>query len=101
MIPFLYVANDQVLHEHMIASGDSTAIPGLERPSHHYCAMTDSLTVWQAKSVVRAHSYVWFYGRIIYEDIFGVKHEHRFLWRYGGAHGFRPNYEHPNYIRNT
>ncbi len=97
----VYVASDQVLHEQMIASGDTTALPGLEKPQVHSCPMTQQITVTQAKSIVRAQAYIWFYGRIIYDDTFGIEHEHRFLWRYGGAHGFRPNYEHPKYIKNT
>ena len=27
-------------------------------------------------------SFVWFYGRVIYDDIFGEEYEHRFIWRF-------------------
>jgi hypothetical protein len=97
----IYVPSDQVLDEHMIACGEVTHIPRLQKPQIHHCPMVGPMTVNQAKSVIRAQSYIWFYGRIVYDDIFGNEHEHRFLWRYGGSHGFRPNYEHPKYVKNT
>jgi hypothetical protein len=88
-----YFPRDQILKEYMIGAGDET--------DEHPCIMDSRLTVRQGSSVVRAQSYIWFYGRIVYFDTFGQRHEHRFLWRYGGAHGFRPNFEHPKYIKNT
>jgi hypothetical protein len=97
-----YIPTDQVLQEHMIASGDSTAIiTPLDDVRPHRCQMDEGLTIQEANAVVRAQSYIWFYGRVLYQDIFGQEREHRFLWRYGGAHGFRPNYEYPNYVKNT
>jgi hypothetical protein len=30
------------------------------------------------------HIFVWFYGRMTYEDIFGNSRETRFRWRYNG-----------------
>lgn len=89
----VYVARDTVLSEFMVAAGDETDV----QP----CELETRLTRHQANRVVHAYSYIWFYGRIVYDDIFGKEHEHRFLWRYGGAHGFRPNHEHKKYIENT
>jgi hypothetical protein len=86
----------------MIASGEATAvITPLDDVRPHRCKMDEELTVPEAAAIVRAQSYIWFYGRILYDDIFGQEREHRFLWRFGGAHGFRPNYEHPKYIKNS
>ena len=69
---------------------------------HREFAMcSGEMTKEDASTVVHAYSYIWFYGRVIYDDNFGKRHEHRFLWRYGGAHGFRPNYEHKHYVKNT
>lgn len=97
----IYVPSDQVLREHMIASGEITTAILFDEARPHRCKLEDRMTLGQAKTIIRAQSYVWFYGRILYDDIFGMEHEHRFLWRYGGAHNFRPNYEYPNYIKNT
>jgi hypothetical protein len=98
----VYIPNDDILKESMIASGDVTAIADSTRDIlTHYCKFKTAVTLAEAKEIVRAQSYIWFFGRILYEDIFGRKHEHRFLWRYGGAHGFRPNYEYPKYTKNS
>jgi hypothetical protein len=97
-----FVPTDQVLQEHMIASGEATAvISPLDDVRPHRCKMDEELTVPEVAAIVRAQSYIWFCGRILYDDIFGRKHEHRFLWRFGGAHNFRPNYEHPKYVKNS
>jgi hypothetical protein len=89
----VYIPRDTVLSEFMIAGGDET--------DTQQCELEGTLTTAQAYRVVRAQNYIWFYGRVVYDDIFGREHQHRFLWRYGGARGFRPNYEHPQYIQNT
>jgi hypothetical protein len=89
----LYIARDTVLSEFMIEDGAETDVQS--------CELENRLTREQANRVVRAQSYIWFYGRVVYDDVFGIEHEHRFLWRYGGEHGFRPNYTHSQYIKNT
>lgn len=94
----VYVARDTVLQENMIASGEFTRS---SYDTNLYCSLDTAITMRQAKTIINAQSYVWFYGSVVYDDIFGQEHEHRFLWRFGGKHGFRPNYEHPNYIKNT
>jgi hypothetical protein len=83
----VYIARDTVLSEFMVASGNET--------DPQNCELERRLTREQTNRVVRAQSYIWFYGRVVYDDVFGRKHQHRFLWRYGGERGFRPNYEHP------
>jgi hypothetical protein len=89
----IYIPSDIILLENMISTGNITG--------GHECKLETKITLGQARTIIRAQSYVWFYGHIIYDDIFGKEHEHAFIWRYGGAHGFRPNYEHPKYIKNT
>jgi hypothetical protein len=89
----VYIARDTVLSEFMISGGGET--------DPQPCQLAHRLTRAQAIRVIRAHSYIWFYGRIVYDDIFGREHQHRFLWRYGGERGFRPNFEHARYIQNT
>jgi hypothetical protein len=60
-------------------------------------------TKHDVSEIVRGQRSLWFFGRVVYDDLIGGKdHEHRFLWRYnGGSHGFRPCYDYPNYIKNT
>lgn len=87
-----YIASDAILKEYMLAPNDTIVLP--------HCRLED-MTKEDASTVVHAYSYIWFYGRVIYDYNFGKRHEHRFLWRYGGAHGFRPNYEHKHYVKNT
>lgn len=97
-----YIPTDQVLQEHMIASGEMTAvITPLDDVRPHRCKMDRELTIQEARDLARAQIYIWFYGRVLYDDSFGQQREHCFLWRYGGTHGFRPNYEYPQYTKNT
>jgi hypothetical protein len=58
------------------------------------------LTYGRVGSMMRAETGIWFYGRIIYDDIFGDSHEHRFCWRYSSGY-FLPYYRNEDYIKNT
>jgi hypothetical protein len=55
----------------------------------------------EAIQIARGESELWFYGRVIYEDVFGNEHEHRFLY------SWRPNVhelqrlDYKNYNRST
>src|SRR6266850_5233497 len=31
------------------------------------------------------NSFLWFYGHIVYDDVFGLEHETAFCWRYNGV----------------
>ncbi|MFZ0425466.1 MAG: hypothetical protein WAL80_21515 [Xanthobacteraceae bacterium] len=53
-----------------------------------------------ANNVIRSHSYFWFYGRVLYDDVFGIEHEHRFIYRFGTSRGWQP-FDHPEYSKNT
>jgi hypothetical protein len=53
-----------------------------------------------AMSMMRGDSFIWFYGRVIYFDIFGEEHEHRFVWRFGSG-DFNPYYGNKSYITST
>ena len=48
----------------------------------------------------RGDSFIWFFGRILYDDIFGNAHEHAFVWRFSMGY-FLPYYGNEKYIRNT
>jgi hypothetical protein len=36
-------------------------------------------------SIERGDSFLWVYGHILYQDVFGSEHETRFCWRYNGS----------------
>jgi hypothetical protein len=57
-------------------------------------------TYGAVRSMMRAETAVWFYGRVTYDDIFGKGHEHRFCWRYRSGY-FLPYYRNEKYIQNT
>jgi hypothetical protein len=42
----------------------------------------------------------WFYGCVLYDDVFGTGHEHRFIYRYHSPTGWR-SFDHPIYSKNT
>jgi hypothetical protein len=45
----------------------------------------DHLTEAEATSLERRETFMWFYGRIIYDDIFGETRKTYFCWRYDAA----------------
>jgi hypothetical protein len=63
------------------------------------CLRTD-FQVGDARDVIRAYRSFWFYGRVLYDDVFGIEHEHRFIYRYNGSRGWRA-FHHPKYSKNT
>jgi hypothetical protein len=56
------------------------------------CTLTVPLTVEAATSIRTGDSFLWLYGRVLYEDAFGREREHRFLYRYRIGPGFQPYY---------
>jgi hypothetical protein len=44
---------------------------------------------------------VWFFGQILYDDIFGQPHDHRFLWRYDWIKNTFDPYRYKNYSDST
>lgn len=38
----------------------------------------------EKQSIGAGMSFLWFYGNVIYDDVFGREHETRFCWRYNG-----------------
>jgi hypothetical protein len=64
------------------------------------CTLTVPLTVEAATSIRRGDSYLWFYGRVVYEDAFAREREHRFLHRYRIGPGFQP-YHYKDYNKST
>ena len=51
-------------------------------------------------SIRTGDSFLWLYGRVLYEDAFGREREHRFLYRYRIGPGFQPFY-YKDYNRST
>ena len=53
--------------------------------------------------IIRAQKSFWFYGRLLYDDIFGSGHEHRFIYQYSrnpDSRGWN-TFRHPEYSKNT
>lgn len=78
--------------------GDEIVDSGRETKGMN-CEATN-LVVRQAQSVIRGRLYVWFYGRVIYDDVFGATHEHRFIYR-RDTDGRLRSFSHPEYSKNT
>jgi hypothetical protein len=64
------------------------------------CTLAVPLTVEAATSIRRSDSYLWLYGRVVYEDAFARERELRFLYRYRIGPGFQP-YHHKDYNKST
>jgi hypothetical protein len=89
-----YVPVDTVPKESFVAAGEPTE----EWPP---CSLSDTISTQDWASIVRGQRTVWFYGQVVYDDIFGDEHVHRFVWKYsGGSHGFRP-VQHPKHSKST
>jgi hypothetical protein len=58
------------------------------------------ITRESASSLLRGDSFIWFFGRAIYDDVFGDRHEHAFIWRYSVGY-FLPYYGNDKYEKNT
>jgi hypothetical protein len=46
--------------------------------------LLDGIDSEAARSLRHPHSFLWFYGHIVYDDVFGTEHETRFCWYYNG-----------------
>lgn len=59
---------------------------GVAPPTHlHYQKrqpLSQLIDAEAARSVQHGHSFLWFYGHALYEDVFGRPHETRFCWFY-------------------
>jgi hypothetical protein len=79
-------------------------------PSARVVAAGESTDAWKCmqthiskqdlNAVIRAQTSYWFFGRVLYDDIFGGGHEHRFIYQYNSAHGWS-TFHHPEYSKNT
>jgi hypothetical protein len=88
--------------EYLLADMPTTnRIVGSDKSTDPPWRCTDTrATVKNANDVIRRHSYFWFYGRVVYDDIFGTEHEHRFIYRFSPTRGWEP-FSHPEYSKNT
>jgi hypothetical protein len=66
----------------------------------HDCSLEGSLTGKEAKEIIDGKSAIYFYGRVLYDDVFGRPREHRFIWHYAG-NGLRPFYGNEKYSKNS
>jgi len=60
------------------------------------CTLALPVTSAIASSIRARESFLWVYGRVLYDDAFGRAREHRFLSRYQIGYGFQP-YLHADY----
>jgi len=56
------------------------------------CILVAPLTDAAAATIRTGDSFLWLYGRVVYDDAFGREREHRFLYRYRMGYGFQPHY---------
>ena len=63
------------------------------------CSMPAPLSGSEAISIRAGESFLWLWGRVVYDDAFGREHEHRFVCRYRVGHGFQPH-PHGEFDRN-
>ena len=89
-----YVPVDIILRSQAISPGNDT--------DEFQCTSIEHFKKRETDAVLRGQNSIWFYGRVVYDDIFGNEHEHRWLWRYhGGTKGFRPDFDSDTYNKNT
>jgi hypothetical protein len=65
------------------------------------CHLRGSIDLASAQSIRAGQSSIFFYGRVLYDDIFGVEHEHRFFWRYSGPMDLFAPFYFRDYNKNT
>jgi len=88
-----YIPADFVLEEQMISANDSAGVIT--------CESNESF-MKSIESFNKGESSSWFYGRVVYDDIFGNRHEHCFVWWHDiSTKGFRPDYKENEYNKNT
>jgi hypothetical protein len=65
-----------------------TRVAGYVPPTHigykKHSLLSDPLTADVVQNIQEGQSSLWFYGHVIYEDVFGRFHKTRFCWRYNG-----------------
>jgi hypothetical protein len=79
-------------------------------PTERVVASDEATDTWECtrtniskadlNAIIRAQTSYWFFGRILYNDIFGKAHEHRFIYRYNSSRGWN-TFHHPEYSKNT
>jgi predicted nucleotide-binding protein len=55
-------------------------VPAGGQTDKFVCRLDFLLTMKEAIQIAKGESQFWFYGHVIYEDVFGGEHEHRFLF---------------------
>jgi hypothetical protein len=93
---------ESVTHEIVVASGQIYPRPldledhgkmgqlyyGVGSPRFTYfrehVTIRSPITFEDARNIKAGQRFLWFYGRVLYEDVFTEAHETRFCWRYDG-----------------
>jgi hypothetical protein len=71
-----------------------------ETPDPAWKCIRTHLSKNDLMGIIRAQKSFWFYGRVLYDDVFGTGHEHRFIYRYNSSSGWR-SFDHETYSKNT
>jgi hypothetical protein len=86
-----YIPVEFVPTERVIASDEATDT---------WECMITHISKRDLNAMIRAQTSYWFFGRVLYNDIFGNGHEHRFIYRYNSSRGWN-TFHHPEYSKNT
>jgi hypothetical protein len=61
---------------------------GVAAPTHIFYQgrqkLVEFLDAESVRGIKEGHNFLWFYGHIVYDDVFGREHETRFCWCYNG-----------------
>jgi len=76
-------APDNIQHMPSKILGGEPVLEASESTSPDEEFIQRKLTAIEVEAIENGHAYLWFYGSIIYEDIFKKKRVTRFRWRYG------------------
>jgi hypothetical protein len=58
--------------------------PGTTHYTFHRLTVAASLNYHTARSIREGDSFLWLYGRVVYDDVFGKERKTPFCWRYHG-----------------
>ncbi len=87
----------KVVTDNIIAPGDST--------ENFATVINGAITLGEAKKVKRGQANIWIFGYILYFDVFGEHHIHRFFQRLvpisGGFRYVLQAYDHKHYNSST
>ena len=84
----------KIVMANVVASGDST---------EDFATVEGPITLRQAKKIKSGEANIWIFGYVIYDDVFGERHTHRYFQRLVSvSSGFRyvlQSYDYKHYNR--